>query len=70
MELTIRGGELWTDDFTLDNSPISKNSVPIERTFVVPPGRHSVRFTATPPASHASNDPRGMLFFIDQMKLE
>ncbi len=70
MELNIRGGELWTDDFTLDNSPISKNSVPIERTFVVPPGRHSVRFTATPPATHASNDPRGMLFFIDQMKLE
>ena len=70
MELSIRGGELWTDDFTVDNSPITKNSVPIERTFVVPPGRHTVNFQATPPDTHTTNDPRAALYSIDQIKLE
>jgi hypothetical protein len=64
-ELTIDGGDIWSERLTIDkNTPLQ------ERMFVVPPGRHPVRFRCRPPDSYVPIDPRKLIFFIAGLKLE
>ncbi|WP_088252570.1 hypothetical protein [Fimbriiglobus ruber] len=58
-DVQITGGELWTDRF-----PVNNITPPIERTIVVPPGRHTVRFRCRPPKSWIPFDARRLMFCI------
>ena len=63
-ELTIRG-DVWNEDLALDKA------TPLQtRTFVVPPGRHEVRFRCKPPATFIPTNPRKLFFFIAGLKAE
>jgi hypothetical protein len=63
--LVIDGGDIWKDDLE-----ISRTSPAITRTFVIPPGRHVVKFVATPPESHIPTEHRRLTFVINGLKLD
>lgn len=58
-DVRIDGGELWAERF-----PVNRHTAPIERTLVVPPGRHTVRFRAKMPPGELPRDSRRLTFFI------
>lgn len=62
--LTIDGGDVWSETLTID-----KDTPTQQRTFVIPPGRHPVRFRCTPPADYIPTDPRKLLFFIAGLRV-
>jgi hypothetical protein len=64
-ELVISGGEVWSETLSIsDTTPL------FVREFVVPPGRHEVRFRCQPPASFIPSDARKLFYFIAGLKLE
>lgn len=65
MELEITGGEIWTETLTID-----RGSPMLERTFVIPPGRHTVKFRCRAPKTFMPNDPQRLQFFIAGLRLE
>ncbi|MFO0936413.1 MAG: hypothetical protein U0798_07885 [Gemmataceae bacterium] len=57
-------GEFWNDTHVL-----TKDWLPIERTFVIPPGRHTVMFRCDLPADATPTDSRGNAFMIGQFQI-
>ncbi len=63
--LSIRGGDLWTEDLSIDpDTPM------LTRTFVIPPGRHSVHFSFAVPESYTPHDGRWLVFYFSGLRLE
>ncbi|QEL15763.1 NnrS family protein [Limnoglobus roseus] len=63
--LSIRGGDLWTEDLTIDpDTPM------LTRTFTVPPGRHNVNFSFAVPESYTPHDGRWLVFYFSGLRLE
>lgn len=58
-QLNMEGGEVWSETLQLSNS-----SPPIERVWIVPPGRHTVAFRYAPPREHVPQDSRDNVFFV------
>jgi hypothetical protein len=63
--LTIRGGDFWSDDLT-----INSDGVPYSRDLVIPPGRHTVRFRCAPEVSVLPADSRKEIYTVGQFKLD
>jgi hypothetical protein len=64
-DLKVTGEPVWTDRF-----PVNNLGLPISRSFVVPPGRHAVRFRCRPPATYRPTDSRRLIFFLKQIRVE
>ncbi|CAN5316866.1 hypothetical protein BH11PLA2_BH11PLA2_00220 [soil metagenome] len=63
-ELTLIGGDVWSEKLSVSNtSPL------IARDFVVPPGRHFIRFQCRTPKQHVPSDSRNLSFFIAKFRL-
>jgi hypothetical protein len=64
-ELVIDGGAVWSETLSINNAtPL------LGREFVVPPGRHVVRFRCKPPESFIPSDSRKLFFFIAGLKAD
>ena len=57
-------GAIWSDRFPVNRDVTSKTY-----TIVVPPGRHTIRFTCKPPADYRPRDTLEQIFFVAQFEV-